>query len=164
MSMKMGDLAKRKEPDAPAKNTTPLRQPVRPQGRPTRGKEKIKSRTMSLEDEYFELLEMMKFIPRFEKFTRSDVIRAAIFHLAEKTPQEIEDIVKLNEAITAADVTMRTDEIKRELMKKVKNHALARTLRQCITTVSALCRANTMFSPNHPNLHKRATVACWLLD
>lgn len=53
MSMKMGDLAKRKEPDAPAKNTTPLRQPVRPQGRPTRGKEKIKSRTMSLEDEYF---------------------------------------------------------------------------------------------------------------
>ena len=52
MSMKMGDLAKRKEPDAPAKNTTPLRQPVRPQGRPTRGKEKIKSRTMSLEDEY----------------------------------------------------------------------------------------------------------------
>ncbi|EOB2441772.1 hypothetical protein ACIL3S_004608, partial [Escherichia coli] len=25
---------------------------------------------------------------------------------------------KLNEAITAADVTMRTDEIKRELMKK----------------------------------------------
>ena len=45
MSMKMGDLAKRKEPDAPAKNTTPLRQPVRPQGRPTRGKEKIKSRT-----------------------------------------------------------------------------------------------------------------------
>ena len=118
MSMKMGDLAKRKEPDAPAKNTTPLRQPVRPQGRPTRGKEKIKSRTMSLEDEYFELLEMMKFIPRFEKFTRSDVIRAAIFHLAEKSPQEIEDIVKLNEAITAADVTMRTDEIKRELMKK----------------------------------------------
>ncbi|EFC7371410.1 hypothetical protein D1O82_01475 [Escherichia coli] len=118
MSMKMGDLAKRKEPDGPAKNTTPLRQPVRPQGRPTRGKEKIKSRTMSLEDEYFELLEMMKFIPRFEKFTRSDVIRAAIFHLAEKSPQEIEDIVKLNEAITAADVTMRTDEIKRELMKK----------------------------------------------
>lgn len=118
MSMKMGDLAKRKEPDAPAKNTTPLRQPVRPQGRPTRGKEKIKSRTMSLEDEYFELLEMMKFIPRFEKFTRSDVIRAAIFHLAEKSPQEIEDIVKLNEAITAADVTMRTDEIKRELMTK----------------------------------------------
>ncbi|HGT0839247.1 TPA: hypothetical protein ACMVU6_005783, partial [Klebsiella pneumoniae] len=53
-----------------------------------------------------------------EKFTRSDVIRAAIFHLAEKSPQEIEDIVKMNEAITAADVTMRTDEIKRELMKK----------------------------------------------
>ena len=124
MSMKMGDLAKRKEPDAPAKNTTPLRQPVRPQGRPTRGKEKIKSRTMSLEDEYFELLEMMKFIPRFEKFTRSDVIRAAIFHLAEKSPQEIEDIVKLNEAITAADVTMRTDEIKRELMKKGKKSCI----------------------------------------
>lgn len=120
MSMKMGDLAKRKEPDAPAKNTTPLRQPVRPQGRPTRGKEKIKSRTMSLEDEYFELLEMMKFIPRFEKFTRSDVIRAAIFHLAEKSPQEIEDIVKLNEAITAADVTMRTDEIKRVDEERLK--------------------------------------------
>ncbi|AYR58337.1 hypothetical protein DKA26_15205 [Salmonella enterica subsp. enterica serovar Typhi] len=118
MSMRMGDLAKRKEPEEPAKSSTPMRQPVRPQGRPTRGKEKIKSRTMSLEDEYFDLLEMMKFIPRFEKFTRSDVIRAAIFHLAEKSPQEIEDIVKLNEAITAADVTMRTDEIKRELMKK----------------------------------------------
>ena len=73
---------------------------------------------MSLEDEYFDLLEMMKFIPRFEKFTRSDVIRAAIFPLAEKSLQEIEDIVKLNEALTAADVTMRTDEIKRELMTK----------------------------------------------
>lgn len=116
----MGDLAKRPAAEAAApKSSTPMRQPVRPQGRPTRGKEKIKSRTMSLEDEYFELLEMMKFIPRFEKFTRSDVIRAAIFHLAEKSPQEIEDIVKMNEAITAADVTMRTDEIKRELMKKV---------------------------------------------
>ncbi len=119
MSMKMGDLAKRPAAESAApKSSTPMRQPVRPQGRPTRGKEKIKSRTMSLEDEYFELLEMMKFIPRFEKFTRSDVIRAAIFHLAEKSPQEIEDIVKMNEAITAADVTMRTDEIKRELMKK----------------------------------------------
>lgn len=119
MSMKMGDLAKRPAAEAAApKSSTPMRcQPVRPQGRPTRGKEKIKSRTMSLEDEYFELLEMMKFILA-SKFTRSDVIRAAIFHLAEKSPQEIEDIVKMNEAITAADVTMRTDEIKRELMKK----------------------------------------------
>ncbi|MGS5128427.1 hypothetical protein ACVD2F_26500, partial [Escherichia coli] len=54
--MRMGDLAKRNEPKEPAKSSTPLRQPVRPQGRPTRGKEKIKSRTMSLEDEYFELL------------------------------------------------------------------------------------------------------------
>jgi hypothetical protein len=48
----------------------------------------------------------------------SVLITAAVIHLAEKSPQEIEDIVKLNEAITAADVTMRTDEIKRELMKK----------------------------------------------
>lgn len=62
MSMRMGDLAKRKEPEEPVKSSTPMRQPVRPQGRPTRGKEKIKSRTMSLEDEYFDLLEMMKFI------------------------------------------------------------------------------------------------------
>jgi hypothetical protein len=54
MSMKMGDLAKRPAAEAAAKSSTPMRQPVRPQGRPTRGKEKIKSRTMSLEDEYFE--------------------------------------------------------------------------------------------------------------
>ena len=49
MSMKMGDLAKRPAAEAVApKSSTPMRQPVRPQGRPTRGKEKIKSRTMSL--------------------------------------------------------------------------------------------------------------------
>ncbi|KSY29504.1 hypothetical protein, partial [Citrobacter sp. 50677481] len=89
-----------------------------PQGLPTRRKCKIKSRTMSLEREYFELQKVMRLIPRFEKCAHSDVIRAAVFHLAEKSPEEIVDIMALNEAISAADVTMRTDEIKRELMKK----------------------------------------------
>ncbi len=32
MSMRMGDLAKRKDPEEPVKSSTPMRQPVRPQG------------------------------------------------------------------------------------------------------------------------------------
>ncbi|VCV93712.1 hypothetical protein BANRA_05737 [Klebsiella pneumoniae] len=65
MSMKMGDLAKRPaaEAAAPKSNTRCACPSTRPSNT---WQEKIKSRTMSLEDEYFRLLEMMKFIPRFE--------------------------------------------------------------------------------------------------
>lgn len=73
---------------------------------------------MLLEDEYFELLEMMKFIFCFEKFICFDVICVVIFYFVEKILQEIEDIVKLNEVIIVVDVMMCIDEIKCELMKK----------------------------------------------
>ena len=130
MSKSMGDLAKRTTPAAetpeaqqqenqPATPAAPLRNPVKPQGRPTRGKSKIQSRTMSMEDEYIELIYMLAVIPRFDKFTRSDVIRAAIFQLSEKSPAEIEEAIKLNiEAVNASDVSFRTEEIKRKLMGK----------------------------------------------
>ena len=129
MAKGMGDLTKRVAPQAapeaqkqqlqPATPTAPLRNPVKPQGRPTRGKSKIQSRTMSMEDEYIELIDMLAVIPRFDKFTRSDVIRAAIFQLSEKTPAEIEEAIKLNiEAVNASDVSFRTEEIKRKLLGK----------------------------------------------
>lgn len=58
-------------------------------------------------------------IPRFDKFTRPDVIRAAIFRLSEKELAEIEEAIKLNiEAVNARDVLFRTEEIKRELIGK----------------------------------------------
>lgn len=128
MAKSMGDLAKRNTPPASktenapetqAATNAPLRNPVKPQGRPTRGKSKIQSRTMSMEDEYIELIDMLAVIPRFDKFTRSDVIRAAIFQLSEKEPAEIEEAIKLNiEAVNASDVSFRTEEIKRKLMGK----------------------------------------------
>ncbi|EOC0083351.1 hypothetical protein [Cronobacter sp. JZ38] len=129
MAKGMGDLTKRVAPQAapeaqkqqlqPATPAAPLRNPVKPQGRPTRGKSKIQSRTMSMEDEYIELIDMLAVIPRFDKFTRSDVIRAAIFQLSEKSPAEIEEAIKLNiEAVNASDVSFRTEEIKRKLMGK----------------------------------------------
>jgi hypothetical protein len=73
---------------------------------------------MSLEDEYFELLEMMKCIPRFDKFTRSDVIRAAIYSLGQRDPIEIEDVIRKNADVLPSVVTQRADEIKRILMGK----------------------------------------------
>ncbi len=129
MAKGMGDLTKRVAPQAapetqkqqsqPATPAAPLRNPVKPQGRPTRGKSKIQSRTMSMEDEYIELIDMLAVIPRFDKFTRSDVIRAAIFQLSEKEPAEIEEAIKLNiEAVNSSDVSFRTEEIKRKLMGK----------------------------------------------
>ncbi|HDC4314673.1 hypothetical protein NOX27_24080 [Enterobacter kobei] len=129
MAKGMGDLTKRVTPPTapeaqqqesqPVTPAAPLRNPVKPQGRPTRGKSKIQSRTMSMEDEYIELIDMLAVIPRFDKFTRSDVIRAAIFQLSEKTPAEIEEAIKLNiEAVNASDVSFRTEEIKRKLMGK----------------------------------------------
>lgn len=70
---------------------------------------------MPMGDEY---IDMLGVIPRFEKFNRSDVIRAAIFNLASKDPQEIEEIIRLNEAVTSSDVSLRTEEVKRQLMGK----------------------------------------------
>lgn len=130
MSKSMGDLAKRTKPaeatteaqqqeSQPAIPAAPLRNPVKPQDRPTRGESKILSRTRSMEDEYIELIDMLAVIPRFDKFTRSDVIRATIFQQLEKTPAEIEEAIKLNiEAVNASDVSFRTEEIKRKLKGK----------------------------------------------
>lgn len=62
---------------------------------------------------------MLAVIPRFDKFTRSYLIRAAIFQLPEKEPTEIEEAIKLNiEAVNSIDVSFRTKEIKRKLMGK----------------------------------------------
>lgn len=128
MSRSMGDLRKTVTPqtdtqpevpaNVPATPAAPLRNPVKPQGRPTRGKNKIQSRTMSMEDEYVEMIDMLGAIPRFEKFNRSDVIRAAIFELASRDPHEIEEIMRANESVSASDVSLRTEEIKRQLMGK----------------------------------------------
>lgn len=102
-----------------SEQTAPLRNPAKPQGRPTRGKSKIQSRTMSMEDEYIELIYMLAVIYRLDKFTHSDVLRAAIFQLSEKSPAEIEEAIKLNiEAVNASDVSSRTEEIKRKIMGK----------------------------------------------
>lgn len=58
-------------------------------------------------------------IPRFDEFTRPDVICAATFQLSEKELTEIEEAIKLNiEAVNARDVSFRTEEIKRELIGK----------------------------------------------
>ncbi|WP_255602786.1 hypothetical protein [Pantoea sp. DY-15] len=74
---------------------------------------------MSMEDEYIELSDMLTVIPRFDKFKRSDVIRAAIIKLSESEPTDIEAAIKLNtESVTASDVSFRTEEIKRKLMGK----------------------------------------------
>lgn len=81
MSKSMGDLAKRATPAAARKPANP----VKHQGHPTHDKSKIQSRTMSMEDENIELINMLAVIPRVDKSTRSDVI----FQRPEKSMQRL---------------------------------------------------------------------------
>lgn len=118
---KMGDLAKRTVEEQPVQDTetkasnSPMRSPVRPQGRPTRGKSTIKSRTMSIEDEFISLISVMENVDRWNRFTRSDVIRAAIMNLASESPQQIAETISVLRETPASEAEMRGEQIRREL-------------------------------------------------
>ena len=116
--MKMGDLAKKPQtneqtPEVEAKQ--PMRAPTRPQGRPTRGKSSIKSRTMSIEDEFIALISVMENVDRWNRFTRSDVIRAAIMNLASESPKEIAETISVLRETPASEAEMLAEKIRRDL-------------------------------------------------
>lgn len=118
MAMKgFNDLARdqHSEVEPTAVDRAPLRSGTRPQGRPSRGKAAIKSRTMSIEDEYMSLIDTMTSVSRWNRMTRSDVIRAAVIHLSRLDPKEMaETILKLKDT-PASDASIRSEEIKRIL-------------------------------------------------
>lgn len=105
MSDKMGGLS-RKERDekraafvAGAGQTTQI---IKKRGRPTSSDsgKAISPRTVSLEDEYHELVELMRAAPRRAQLSRSDVFRAALYLLA------VQDIKTMKEALeTGLQVT-----------------------------------------------------------
>ncbi|AVO98621.1 hypothetical protein D4N06_20555 [Klebsiella pneumoniae] len=122
--MKMGDLAKKPQAAEEVSQSTesevkqPMRSPTRPQGRPTRGKSSIKSRTMSIEDEFISLISVMENVDRWNRFTRSDVIRAAIMNLASESPERIAETIAVLRETPASEAEMRGEQIRRELEQK----------------------------------------------
>lgn len=117
---KMGDLAKRTVEETSSQDAEamqPMRSPTRPQGRPSRGKTSIKSRTMSIEDEFISLISVMENVDRWNRFTRSDVIRAAIMNLASESPQQIAETISVLRETPASEAEMRGEQIRRELEK-----------------------------------------------
>lgn len=116
--MKMGDLAKKpqaSEQTQDAETKQPMRSPTRAQGRPSRGKSSIKSRTMSIEDEFISLISVMENVDRWNRFTRSDVIRAAIMNLASESPKQIAETIAVLRETPASEAEMRGEQIRREL-------------------------------------------------
>ena len=121
--MKMGDLAKKPQAAEEVSQSTesevkqPMRSPTRPQARHTRGKSSIKSRTMSIEDEFISLISVMENVDRWNRFTRSDVIRAAIMNLASESPERIAETIAVLRETPASEAEMRGEQIRRELEK-----------------------------------------------
>ncbi|MCY2006096.1 hypothetical protein OW774_26785, partial [Klebsiella pneumoniae] len=80
-------------------------------------KSSIKSRTMSIEDEFIALISVMENVDRWNRFTRSDVIRAAIMNLASESPQTIAETISVLRSTPASEAEMRAEQIRRELEK-----------------------------------------------
>ncbi|WP_227541542.1 hypothetical protein [Klebsiella pneumoniae] len=53
---------------------------------------------MSIEDEFISLISVMENVDRWNRFTRSDVIRAAIMNLASESPERTETIAVLRDS------------------------------------------------------------------
>ena len=62
---------------------------------------------MSIEDEFIALISVMENVDRWNRFTRSDVIRAAIMNLASESPQTIAETIcpSLNACIRGGDAS-----------------------------------------------------------
>ncbi|MCB7875928.1 hypothetical protein KAG49_11410, partial [Klebsiella pneumoniae] len=82
-----------------------------------KAKSSIKSRTMSIEDEFIALISVMENVDRWNRFTRSDVIRAAIMNLASESPQTIAETISVLRSTPASEAEMRAEQIRRELEK-----------------------------------------------
>lgn len=82
---------------------------VKQRGRRKNSDEPIKSRTVSMEDEYHELVDLLRIVPRRANLSRSDVFRAALVTLSnlpladikaalelsiETKPEQIKDLIK----------------------------------------------------------------------
>ncbi|MDE9494539.1 hypothetical protein KKJ09_13325 [Xenorhabdus bovienii] len=82
---------------------------VKQRGRRKNSDEVIKSRTVSMEDEYHELVDLLRIAPRRANLSRSDVFRAALVTLAvlpfsdikaalelslETKPEQIKELIK----------------------------------------------------------------------
>ncbi|HFP9309458.1 TPA: hypothetical protein ACJI3N_005205 [Raoultella planticola] len=116
----MSDLAKKPVAEEQSKETesranSPMRSPVRPQGKPRRGKSTIKSRSLSIEDEFMELIDVMTNADRWERSTRSDIIRAAIIHLASVEESKLAETIKTLKATSSVEASQRAEILRRKL-------------------------------------------------
>lgn len=69
---------------------------VKQRGRRKNSDELIKSRTVSMEDEYHELVDLLRIVPRRANLTRSDVFRAALTTLAGLSISDIKAALELS--------------------------------------------------------------------
>ncbi|MDC9582367.1 hypothetical protein PSI15_12470 [Xenorhabdus sp. PR6a] len=107
----MAGLAKQDREEAMQEflsNSSLKEKTVKQRGRRKNSDEIIKSRTVSMEDEYHELVDLLRIVPRRANLSRSDVFRAALVTLAalpfsdikaalesslETKPEQIKDLI-----------------------------------------------------------------------
>lgn len=117
---KMGGLSreererKREEFLKSASQTT---QVIKKRGRPTGSKtgKSISSRTVSLEDEYHDLVELLRAVPRRAHLTRSDVFRAALYYLAVQDLKTVKDSLEAGLSILPQDIAVLIEDIDKKL-------------------------------------------------
>lgn len=79
---------------------------IKKRGRPTSsgsGKA-ITPRTVSLEGEYHDLVELLRAVPRRAQLSRSDVFRAALYHLAVQDLDVIKTALESSLTVTPAEI------------------------------------------------------------
>lgn len=91
------------------KNAQQKTEVIKKRGRKSNSDNIIKSRTVSMEDEYHDLVELLRIVPRRANLSRSDVFRAALIYLSgqefedikaalelslETTPDNVKDLIK----------------------------------------------------------------------
>lgn len=115
MNNKFGGLGKKAEPEKQVEALKPTVTAKRPQGAVRKGKNPIRSRTFSLEDEFIEFLDYLVVLSGEEKFTRTDVARAAFANLSGYGADRIVDILRKNSKVKSAEIEGRTLELKRQV-------------------------------------------------
>ncbi|MCJ8600974.1 hypothetical protein MWH03_00065 [Klebsiella pneumoniae] len=99
------------------KTASQTTQVVKKRGRPTGSKsgKAISPRTVSLEDEYHDLVELLRAVPRRAQLSRSDVFRAALYHLAVQDLKTVKDSLEAGLQVTPQDIAALIDDIDKKL-------------------------------------------------
>ncbi|HBW2270327.1 hypothetical protein K5C76_21085 [Klebsiella pneumoniae] len=102
----------------------PARVSNKTQGAPLKGKTAIRSRTISLEEEYVEFMEILvKRLPDLS-LSRSDVVRVALVALSKMKAEKLKSVIEQNRLTTSNEVGLRITELEREFDKAEREELL----------------------------------------